>query len=68
MIYCLSCKKPTKDVNTKPKVTKNKRPYITANCDICKRLKSKFVSINQIKGNGFLSNLFRSIPILNRIF
>ena len=28
MIYCLSCKKPTKDVNVKPKVTKNKRPYI----------------------------------------
>ena len=45
MIYCLSCKKPTKDINVKPKVTKNKRPYITANCDICNRLKSKFVSL-----------------------
>ena len=67
MIYCLSCKKHTNDVNIKPKVTKNKRPYITANCNICKRLKSKFVSINQIKGIK-LSNLFRSIPILNRIF
>ena len=68
MIYCLSCKKPTKDFNIKPKVTKKQKPYITANCSVCKRLKSKFVSINQIKGNGFLSNLFRSIPILNRIF
>ena len=68
MIYCLSCKKPTKDVNVKPKVTKNKRPYITANCSICKRLKSKFVSLKEIEGNGFLSNLFRPIPILNRIF
>ena len=68
MIYCLSCKKPTKDVNIKPKVTKNKRPYITANCSVCKRLKSKFISLKEIKGNGFLSNLFRSIPILNRIF
>ena len=68
MIYCISCKKPTKDVNVKSKITKNKRPYITANCSICERLKSKFVSINQIKGNGFLSNLFRSISILNRIF
>ena len=68
MIYCLSCKKTTKDVNIKPKVTKDKRPYITTNCDICKKLKSKFVSVNQIKGNGFLSILFRSIPILNRIF
>ena len=68
MIYCLSCKKPTKDINVKPKVTKNKRPYITANCDNCKRLKSKFISLKEIKGNGFLSNLFRAIPILNRIF
>ena len=68
MIYCLSCKKPTKDVNIKAKVTKNKKPYITANCSICERLKSKFVSFNEIKGNGFLSNLFRSIPIQNRIF
>ena len=68
MIYCLSCKKPTKDVNIKPKVTKNKRPYITANCSVCKRLKSKFVSLKELEGNGFLSNLFRSIPILNRIF
>ena len=58
MIYCLSCKKLTKDVNIKPKVTKNKRPYITAECSIYNRLKSKFVSINQIKGNEFLSNLF----------
>ena len=68
MIYCLRCKKHTEDINIKPKVTKNKKPYITANCDICKRLKSKFVLINQIHGDGFLSNLFRSIPILNRIF
>ena len=68
MIYCLSRKKPTEDVNVKPKVTKNKKPYITANCSVCKRLKSKFVFINQIKGSGFLSNLFKSIPILNRIF
>ena len=49
-------------------MTKNQRHYITANCSICKRLKSKFVSVNQIHGDGFLSNLFRSIPILNRIF
>ena len=68
MIYCLSYKKPTKDINVKPKITKNKRLYIASNCSVCKRLKSKFVSVNQIHGDGFLSNLFRSIPILNRIF
>ena len=43
MIYCLSCKKSTKDVNIKPKVTKNKKHYITANCDTCK----------SIHGDGF---------------
>ena len=68
IIYCLSCKKSTEDVNIKAKITKNKKPYIIANSSICKRLKSKFVSINQIHGDGFLSTIFRSIPILNRIF
>ena len=68
MIFCLSCKKPTEDVNIKAKVTKNKKTYITANFSVYKRLKSKFVSNNQIHGDGILSNLFRSIPILNRIF
>ena len=53
MIYYVSCKKPTKDVNVKPQATKNKKPYITANCDICKRLKSKFVSVNQIHETVF---------------
>ena len=62
------CKKPTENVNIIPKVSKNKKPYITANCSVCKELKLKFVSVNQIHGDGFLSNLFRSIPILNRIF
>ena len=68
MIYCISCKKKTNDINIKPKITKNNKPYITANCNICKKLKSQFVSINQIKGDGILSNLFRNIPILNKIF
>ena len=68
MIYCLSCKKKTLDNNLKPKVTKNKRPYITETCSICKKLKSQFVSIKQIQGNGVLSNLFKNIPILNKIF
>ena len=52
MIYCLSCKKRTADNNLKPNITKNKKPYITANCSICKKLKSQFVSIKQINGNG----------------
>ena len=68
MIYCISCKKKTNDINIKAKITKNNKPYILANCSVCKKSKSQFVSINQIKGDGILSNLFRNIPILNKIF
>ena len=68
MIYCLLCKKKTPDNNLKPKVTKNKRPYIRSNCSVCKKLKSQFVSIKQIQGNSVLNQLFKNIPILNKIF
>ena len=69
MIFCLNCKKHTKD-NIIPigKLTKNNRPYISAKCNVCKKMKSKFVSVNQIKGDGFLSNIFKNIPVLNTIF
>ena len=69
MIYCVKCKKRTPDVNLTAKITKNnKRPYVQASCSICKKLKSQFVSIQQIKGSGVLSQLFKNIPILNKIF
>ena len=68
MIFCLSCRKNTNDINPVGKLTKNNRPYISAKCDICKKMKSKFVSIKDIKGNGFLSNIFKNIPVLNTIF
>ena len=68
MIYCLSCKKKTPDNNLTAKITINKKPYDKSTCSICKKLKSKFVSIKQIQGNGVLSQLFKNIPILNKIF
>ena len=68
MIYCLSCKKRTPDNNLIGKITKNKKTYVQSNCSICKKLKSQFVSIKQIKGNGVLSQLFKNIPLLNKIF
>ena len=67
MIFCLSCKKHTNDINPIGKLTKNNRPYISAKCNICKKLKSKFVSIKEIR-DGFLSNTFKNIPVLNTIF
>ena len=67
-IYCLSCKKNTKSKNIKEKITKNNKPYLIANCINCDKLRLKFLSIKQIKGNGILGNLFKNIPILNTIF
>ena len=68
MIYCLSCKKKTPDNNLTAKITKNKKPYVQANCNNCNKLKARFVSIKQIKGDGVLSQLFKNIPTLNKIF
>ena len=57
-MYCLKCKK----------ISKNKKPYVIGNCMICKKSKSKFVSKKEITGNSLLSNIFRNIPVLNKIF
>ena len=50
MIFCLSCKKHTNDINPIGKLTKNNKPYISAKCNICKKMKSKFVSVKEIQG------------------
>ena len=51
-IYCLSCKQSTESNNLKGKITKNYKPYLIGNCINCDKLKSKFLSIKQIKGDG----------------
>ena len=66
-MYCLKCKKDTKDLNVKGFMTKNNRYMLTSTCNICKSKKSKFVSKKEILGSGFLSQLFSKIPILNKI-
>ena len=63
--YCLKCKKPTKDLNSKGFVTKNKKYIVKSFCNVYKSKKSKFVSKKQTQ--GFLSDLFSKIPILNEI-
>ena len=63
--YCLKCKKPTKDLNSIGSITTNKKYIIKYICNVCKSKKSKFVSKQQ--ANGFLSDLFSKIPILNKI-
>ena len=65
MTYCLKCKRPTIDLNSKGFITKNKKYIVKSICNICKSKKSKFVSKQQ--ADGFLSDLFSKIPILNKI-
>ena len=63
--YCLKCKRETKDLNSKGFITKNKKYIVKSICNICKSKKSKFVSKQDAQ--GFLSDLFSKIPILNKI-
>ena len=66
-MYCLKCKKDTKDLNVKAFMTKNNRYMLKSSCNICKSKKSKFISKKEILGSGFLSNLFSKILVLYEI-
>ena len=68
MIFCHSSKKHTKNISPIGKLTKNNKAYVSAKCNICKKMKGKFFSVKEIQGNGFLSNIFKNIPVLNTIF
>ena len=63
--YCRKCKKPTKDLNSKGFVIKNKKYIVKSIYNVCKSKKSKFVSKKD--PSGFLSDIFSRIPILNKI-
>ena len=65
-MYCLKCKKNTKDLNIKAFMTKNNRYMLKSNCNICNDKKAKFISKKEIIGSDFLSNLFSKILILNK--
>ena len=66
-MYCLKCKKDTKDLDVKAFMTKNNRYMLNSICNVCKAKKSKFISENEVIGSGSFSNLFSKIPILNKI-
>ena len=66
-MYCLKCKRNTEDLNVKGYMTKNNKYMLKSNCNICKGKKFKFISKKEILGNGFLTTIFKSIPILNKI-
>ena len=56
-IYCLKCKKLTKDLNSKGFVTKNEKYIVKSICNVCKSKKSKFVSKKMLL--AFLVNYFK---------
>ena len=66
-MYCLKCKKDTKDLNVKAFMSKNNRYMLKSICNVCKANKSQFISKKEILGSSFLSQLFSKIPILNKI-
>ena len=63
--YCFKCKRKTKNINSKGFLTKNKKYLVKSTRNICKSKKSKFISKQEAQ--GFSSNLFSKIPILNKI-
>ena len=63
--YCVKCKKQTKNLNSKGFVTKNKKYLVKSICDVCRSKKTKFVSKQEAQ--GFISQIFSKIPILNKI-
>ena len=63
--YCLKCKRKTKNINSKGFVTENKKYLVKSLCNVCKSKKSKFVSKQEAQ--GFFSQIFSNIPIINKI-
>ena len=51
--YSLSCKKNTKNINSKVTKTKNNRKIILSRCSICNNKKSTFLS----EGSGIFDSL-----------
>ena len=52
-IYCLSCKKDTKNIDSKVIKTKNNRKMMLSICSICNNKKSTFLS----EGSGLFDSL-----------
>ena len=51
--YCLSCKKDTRNINTRIVKTKNNKKMMLSRCSICNNKKSKFTS----QGYGLFDSL-----------
>ena len=56
--HCLSCKKNTKNIDTKVIKTKNNKRVIISRCSICNNKKSIFIS----RGSGLFDSLELNTP------
>ena len=56
--YCLSCKKDTRNIDSKVVKTKNNKRVIISRCSICNIKKSTFIS----QGSSLLNSLELNIP------
>ena len=71
LIYCLLCKRNTKNINPKVVKTKNNRLAMVSKCTVCNKNKFKF--IKKQEAQGLLSNLgiktpFSKVPLINLLF
>ena len=70
-IYCLACRKYTKNINPRIVINKHNRSIIQSNCTICNSKKSRFIKEHQ--ASGLLSKLgiktpLNKVPLLNILF
>ena len=56
--YCLSCKKDTKNIDSKIIKTKNNRKMMLSRCSICYNKKSTF----PVEGSGLFDSLGLNTP------
>ena len=69
--YCLTCKKDTKNINSKVMRTKNNRLTMLSRCPVCHNKKMRFIKEQTAK--RLLSKLgintpLSKVPLLNVLF
>ena len=57
--FCLSCKKDTKNIDSKVIKTKNNRKMMLSRCSICNNKKSTFLSEGSVIFDGLIYNTNR---------
>ena len=62
--YCLSCKKDTKNIDSKVIKTKNNRKMMLSRCSICNNKETTFVS----QGSGIFDSLIYNTRQNERCF